>query len=74
MIEQTSPPQPARRRHCHWTPNAGDRIELRTGGTTIHAGRVETVMPDQSGFWIAPDGVNQRRYILIGDDSFEIWA
>ncbi|MDP9886225.1 hypothetical protein J2W21_003757 [Sinomonas atrocyanea] len=74
MMEQTSPRHPALRRRGCWTPSVGDRVELRKGKTTFQAGQVETVMPDNSGFWIAPEGVGQRRYVLVGDDSFEIWA
>lgn len=73
MREQTTLPPQVRRRH-HWRPDAGDRIELRQNGIAVQVGRVETVMPDGSGFWIAPEGPNQRRYIPVGDETFEIWA
>ena len=74
MQQKTDSERIVRRRRHPWVPGAGDFVELRQGGMTVQAGRVETLMPDGSGFWLAPEGPNQRRYVHLGDENFEIWA
>ena len=74
MQQNTTAARVVRRRRHPWTPDAGDFVELRRGGMTVQAGRVETVMPDGSGFWLAPEGPSHRRYVLLGDDNLEVWS
>ena len=59
-----------------WLPSLGDLVELRHthSGATVRAGRVEILMPDGTGFWLAADGPDERRYVHIDDENLEIWA
>jgi hypothetical protein len=56
-----------------WAPEPDDFVELRLKGTSVRTGRVEAVMPDRSGFWIAAHGIDARRYVDISHEDFEIW-
>jgi hypothetical protein len=67
-------PRPFGQQHP-WQPEPNDFVELRRRGTLVRTGRVEAIMPDGSGFWLAPHGPDQRRYVHLSDEEdLEIWA
>ncbi|WP_415853445.1 hypothetical protein [Sinomonas sp. G460-2] len=47
-------------------------MELRQRGAIFRIGKVEVVMPDGSGFWLAADGADPRLYVPAGGEP-EIW-
>lgn len=63
-----------RRAHPGWAPQPGDSVELRSWGSTTRRGTVEAVMPDQSGFWVAAEGVDERAFVHLEYEDIEIWT
>lgn len=56
-----------------WVPEPGIFVELRCQGVTNRAGRIETVMPDGTGFWLEAHGPDTRLYVDVDADLPEIW-
>jgi hypothetical protein len=73
MPKDTRGTSPQRRRPP-WRPRIGDSVELRRYAITFRIGTVETVMPDGTGFWLAPHGADGRQYVHIGDEDLQIFA
>lgn len=53
-------------------PSPGDVVELRRESTLFRIGAVETVMPDGTGFWLAPHGLDTRVYVPSSQNELEI--
>lgn len=64
----------AKRTKSSWLPKSGEIIELRRQGRTIRVGKVEQVMPDGSGFWIAAHWPDSRIFVPTGEKDLEIWV
>lgn len=52
-----------------WVPKPSERVEVRRTGSEIRRGAVETVMNDNSGFWLAAEGVEPRLFVLLHDQK-----
>ncbi|OOP63089.1 hypothetical protein BMF89_07740 [Arthrobacter sp. SRS-W-1-2016] len=50
-----------------WRPASGERVQVRRSGCDVRRGVVEAVMNDNSGFWLAADGVEARVFVLLRD-------
>lgn len=50
-----------------WRPTQGERVQVRRSGCDVRQGLIEAVMNDNSGFWLAADGVESRTFVLLGD-------
>jgi hypothetical protein len=57
------------RSNQNWFPAPGDHVEVRRNGSTLRLGTVEIVMHDDSGFWLAADGVEPRVFVHIDDNE-----
>lgn len=56
-----------------WVPKPGERVEVRTtSGRDVRRGVIEAVMTDNSGFWLAADGVEARAFVLLDDKEQSI--
>ena len=67
-------PEAPKRNGSSWLPKLGEVVELRRQGKTVRVGRVEQVMPDGSGFWIAAHGPDRRIFIPTDENDSEIWV
>jgi len=56
-----------------WQRAQGQYVEIRRLGKTIHAGIVDTVMPDNSILWISAEGTNTR-VMFEKADGHEVYA
>ena len=52
-----------------WVPKPSERVEVRRTGSDIRRGVIEAVMKDNSGFWLAADGVEPRVFVLLDDQK-----
>lgn len=52
-----------------WVPKRSERVEVRRTGSDIRRGVIETVMKDNSGFWLAAEGVEPRVFVLLHDQK-----
>lgn len=58
-----------------WTSiRPGSVVEVRRLKTRVRQGIVETVMPDGSGFWIEPLGLEPRMFVDTNDDTMVVWG
>ncbi len=57
-----------------WLPSIGDLVGLRRNGVRERTGVVEAVMPDHTGFWLAADGPDTRKYIPMDKVNLEEWG
>lgn len=71
---KTSNPPVRVRRSKDWCPQEGETVEVRQWGTKIHAGIVEALMPDGSGFWLAADAVQPRIFVHRDYSDIELWS
>lgn len=55
-----------------WAPKPGERVEVRRPGRDVRQGVIEAVMKDNSGFWLAADGVEPRMFVLLDDQKQSI--
>ena len=56
-----------------WRHLEGRLVELRYRGIPQRLGRVDTVMPDTSGLWLAAHAPDRRMYVDHAS-GYEIWA
>ena len=56
-----------------WQQLEGLLVELRFGGVTQRRGRVDTVMPDASGLWLAAHAAGRRTFVDQAS-GYEIWV
>lgn len=52
-----------------WQRALGQYVEIRRNGTTVGAGTVDAVMPDNSILWISAHGANSRMMVERADGS-----
>ncbi|UZX03006.1 hypothetical protein F8G81_10665 [Arthrobacter sp. CDRTa11] len=52
-----------------WMPNPSELVEVRRLGCEVRRGVIETVMEDNSGFWLAANGVDPRLFVLLHDQK-----
>ncbi len=52
-----------------WMPKPSELVEVRRLGYGVRRGVIETVMKDNSGFWLAADGVEPRLFVLLHDQK-----
>jgi hypothetical protein len=55
-----------------WKPAPGEHVELRRPGSDVRRGVIEAVMRDNSGFWLAADGVEPRVFVSRDDKEQSI--
>lgn len=52
-----------------WMPKPSELVEVGRLGCEVRRGVIETVMKDNSGFWLAADGVEPRLFVLLHDQK-----
>lgn len=73
-IVQSFPEESASLRRVEdWKDLSGLQIELRFKGIIQRHGRIETIMPDASGLWLAAHTPYTRIYVDQAS-GYEIWA
>lgn len=55
-----------------WLPTPGQWVEVRQPGCEVRRGVIEAVMKDNSGFWLAADGVEPRVFVHLHDQKQSI--
>jgi hypothetical protein len=55
-----------------WALAPGENIEVRTPRTGTRRGVIETVMKDNSGFWLAAHGVEPRVFVPLEEQGLTI--
>jgi len=66
-----SSPKLYQMRDCHRL--TGRNVEVRLGSALYLTGRVDMVMPDGSGLWLAADAARSRQYIDKAG-GYVLWA
>jgi hypothetical protein len=62
MEAETTSPQPQSKGTSGWSRLRG-QIQVHSAGRILRRGKVDDVMPDGSGIWLAAEGVNPRAYL-----------
>jgi hypothetical protein len=50
-----------------WRPKPSELVEVRRLGGEVRRGVIDTVMRDNSGFWLAAEGVEPRLFVFLHD-------
>lgn len=55
-----------------WDPAPGEHVEVRRPGNDLRRGVIDAVMHDNSGFWVAAEGVDPRVFVSLDDNEQSI--
>ncbi|XAS74245.1 hypothetical protein VUN82_10665 [Micrococcaceae bacterium Sec5.1] len=52
-----------------WVPKPSELVEVRRFGGEVRRGVIDTVMRDNSGFWLAAEGIEPRLFVFLHDQK-----